>query len=54
VATGDFNSMLDLFNEDAEMHFEGGQRVGPFIRRKGIARGFSVQPPDEQSSLSDL
>jgi hypothetical protein len=47
VLTGNFNAMLDLFTEDAEMHFEGGQSIGPFVGRTGIARGFSARPPDD-------
>jgi hypothetical protein len=39
--------MLNLFTEDAEMHFEGGQSIGPFVGRTGIARGFSTRPPDD-------
>lgn len=50
VARGDFGPMLEAFDEDAEMAFEGIP-VGPFHGRDAIAAAYRAQPPDDQIKL---
>jgi RimJ/RimL family protein N-acetyltransferase len=46
VRTGDFEPMLELFTEDAELAFEGVP-IGPFTGREAIAAAYRERPPDD-------
>jgi steroid Delta-isomerase len=52
VASGDWEPMLALFEEDAELAFEGVP-VGPFRGRGAIAQAYREQPPDDTIELLD-
>jgi RimJ/RimL family protein N-acetyltransferase len=45
--TGDWSSMLERFDDDAEMEFRGIP-VGPFRGRAAIEEAYRVQPPDDE------
>jgi RimJ/RimL family protein N-acetyltransferase len=47
VRTGDWRSMLERFDDDAEMEFRGID-VGPFHGRRGIEDAYRAQPPDDE------
>jgi RimJ/RimL family protein N-acetyltransferase len=47
VRTAEWEPMLDLFTEDAELVFEGVP-AGPFRGRDTIAAAYAQQPPDDQ------
>jgi steroid delta-isomerase len=47
VRTGEWEPMLELFTEDAELVFEGVP-AGPFRGRDTIAAAYAEQPPDDQ------
>jgi steroid delta-isomerase len=47
VRTGDWDSMLERFDEAAEMEFRGVP-AGPFHGRQAIAEAYRVQPPDDE------
>jgi steroid Delta-isomerase len=47
IRTGDFGPMLGLFDDDAELVFEGVP-VGPFRGREEIARAYADRPPDDE------
>jgi steroid delta-isomerase len=52
VRTGDFGPMLERFEDDAELAFEGVP-VGPFRGRDAIARAYRDQPPDDEVRVLD-
>jgi steroid Delta-isomerase len=52
VRTGDWESMLELFADDAELAFEGVP-VGPFAGREAIAAAYRAQPPDDELRVLD-
>jgi steroid Delta-isomerase len=47
VRIGDWRSMLERFDEDAEMEFRGIP-VGPFRGRRAIEEAYRSQPPDDE------
>ena len=47
VASGDFDPLVELFADDAELHFVGVP-AGPFVGRDAIAAAYREQPPDDQ------
>jgi RimJ/RimL family protein N-acetyltransferase len=47
VRTAEWEPMLELFTEDAELVFEGVP-AGPFRGRDTIAAAYAEQPPDDQ------
>jgi steroid Delta-isomerase len=47
VRSGDFDPMLELFSEDAELAFEGVP-VGPFHGLDAIRQAYRESPPDDQ------
>jgi steroid Delta-isomerase len=47
VRSGNWERMLDGFQDDAEMEFRGVP-VGPFTGREAIAAAYREQPPDDQ------
>ena len=47
VRSGDWERMLDGFDDDAELEFRGVP-VGPFTGREAIAAAYREQPPDDQ------
>jgi steroid Delta-isomerase len=47
VRAGDWEQMLDGFQDDAEMEFRGVP-VGPFVGREAIAAAYREQPPDDE------
>jgi hypothetical protein len=47
VRTAEWEPMLELFTEDAELVFEGVP-AGPFRGRDTIAAAYAAQPPDDQ------
>ena len=47
VRTGDWSSMLERLDEDAEMEFRGIP-VGPFEGRAAIEEAYRAQPPDDE------
>jgi steroid delta-isomerase len=47
VRTGDWSSMLERFEDEAEMEFHGIP-VGPFRGKEAIAEAYRVQPPDDE------
>jgi hypothetical protein len=50
VRSGDWEPMLALFADDAELHFEKVP-AGPFAGLEEIRRGYLAQPPDDQIQL---
>ena len=50
VRTGDWSTMLERFDDDAEMEFRGIP-VGPFQGREAIAEAYRTQPPDDELRL---
>jgi len=50
VRTGDWEPMLVLFAEDAELRFENVP-AGPFVGIDEIRRGYREQPPDDEIAL---
>ena len=50
VRTGDWSTMLERFDHDAEMEFRGIP-VGPFQGREAIADAYRTQPPDDELRL---
>jgi len=47
VRTGDWSSMLERFDDAAEMEFRGIP-VGPFHGKEAIAEAYRAQPPDDE------
>jgi len=47
VRTGDWSSMLERFEDGAEMEFRGVP-VGPFHGKAAIAEAYRAQPPDDE------
>ena len=47
VRTGDWESMLEQLDEDAELEFRGIP-VGPFAGRDAIRDAYREQPPDDE------
>jgi steroid Delta-isomerase len=47
VRSGDWERMLDGFQEDAKLEFQGVP-VGPFTGREAIAAAYREQPPDDR------
>jgi hypothetical protein len=47
VRSGDWDSMLAGFGDDAEMEFRGIP-VGPFAGKEAIAAAYREQPPDDE------
>ena len=47
MRTGDWESMLAGFDDDAEMEFRGVS-VGRFHGRDAIAEAYRAQPPDDE------
>jgi hypothetical protein len=47
VSSRDFGPLVELFADDAELHFEGVP-AGPFVGRDAIAAAYREQPPDDQ------
>jgi hypothetical protein len=47
VRTGDWSSMLQGFEDEAEMEFRGIP-VGPFYGKEAIAEAYRVQPPNDE------
>ena len=47
VRSGDFEPMLELFTEDAELAFEGVP-VGPFRGIDAIREAYHERPPDDE------
>jgi steroid Delta-isomerase len=47
VRTGDWESMMAHFTDDAELRFEGVP-AGPFEGRDEIAQAYREQPPDDE------
>ncbi len=52
VRSGDWNAMLELFADDAELEFVGIP-VGPFAGREAITAAYAAQPPDDEIVLLD-
>jgi steroid Delta-isomerase len=52
VRTGDWSSMLERFDDAAEMEFRGIP-VGPFHGKQAIAEAYRAQPPDDELRLLD-
>ena len=52
VRSGDFQPMVDLFTDDAELIFEG-LPVGPFRGHAAIAAAYRMQPPNDEIELLD-
>jgi RimJ/RimL family protein N-acetyltransferase len=52
VRTGDWDSMLELFADDATLTFEGAA-IGPFDGRDAIAAAYRERPPDDEVSVKD-
>lgn len=50
VVSGDFEAMLGLFCDDAEMRFSGIP-IGPFNGLEQIARAFAHDPPADSLEL---
>ena len=50
VRTGDFEPMLELFDEHAELAFEGIP-VGPFQGLAAIRSAYREQPPDDELDI---
>lgn len=50
VRTGDFESMLALFREDASFEITGLD-VGPFVGRRAVRDAFARMPPDDELRL---
>jgi hypothetical protein len=47
VSSRDFDPLVELFADDAELRFEGVP-AGPFVGRDAIAAAYREQPPDDQ------
>jgi hypothetical protein len=47
VRTGNFGPMLEQFNDDAELFFEG-VAAGPFLGKHAIADAYASNPPDDE------
>jgi steroid delta-isomerase len=47
VRTGDWDSMLEQFDDAAEMDFRGIP-VGPYVGKEAIAAAYREQPPDDE------
>ena len=47
IRSGDWEPMLALFTDDAELVFEGVP-AGPFVGREAIADAYRRQPPDDE------
>jgi steroid Delta-isomerase len=52
VRTGDWEPMLELLTEDADLEFTGIP-VGPFHGRDAIADAYRTSPPDDEIVLLD-
>lgn len=52
VRSGDFDPLVTLFADDAELSFEGVP-VGPFRGREAIAGAYAAQPPTDTMSVLD-
>jgi len=53
VVSGDFASMLELFANDAEIHFFNTP-FGPCIGRSAIEQAFATNPPSDQLELLEV
>lgn len=53
VRTGDYEPMLALFADDAELIF-AGPPVGPFHGKDEIRAGYAAAPPDDTMRAFDL
>jgi len=53
VRTGEFDGLVELYEEDGELVFEGVP-VGPFRGRKAIAEAYRVRPPDDELRLTTV
>jgi steroid delta-isomerase len=47
VRSGDWDSMLAGFEDEAEMEFRGIP-IGPFVGKEAIAAAYREQPPDDE------
>lgn len=52
IRTRDWTQMLELFDADATLRFEGVP-VGPFEGREAIAQAYRSQPPDDRVRIID-
>jgi hypothetical protein len=50
VADGDWEPMLERFNEDSELHFENVP-TGPFVGLDAIRQAYADQPPTDTVQL---
>ncbi|MGZ4352372.1 MAG: nuclear transport factor 2 family protein [Gaiellaceae bacterium] len=50
VRSADWAPMLELFDDGAELDFEGVP-VGPFVGREAIAAAYRERPPDDEIVL---
>jgi hypothetical protein len=50
VRSGDWEPMLALFADDAELRFENVP-AGPFVGLEEIRRGYADRPPDDEIRL---
>jgi hypothetical protein len=53
VRTGDFEPLLELFAEDAQLHFRGIPH-GPFSGIREITAVFDAHPPDDELIAADV
>ena len=53
VRTGDFGPMVDHFDDDAVMVFEGVP-AGPYKGRAGILEAYTSNPPDDEVDVTDV
>jgi RimJ/RimL family protein N-acetyltransferase len=53
VRSGDFALMLEQFDDDTDMRFEGVP-VGPFVGVDAIAQAYRERPPDDQLDVLDV
>ena len=53
VVSGDFDSLVALFADDATLVF-AGIPVGPFEGRDAIAAAYAAQPPTDTMTILDL
>ncbi|GAB3981530.1 hypothetical protein GCM10027615_62350 [Plantactinospora veratri] len=53
VESGNFNTLVDSFAENATMSFED-MPFGPFRGRNAIASAYHAQPPDDTIEVVDV
>jgi hypothetical protein len=53
VRTAEWQPLVDLFSDDAELRFENVP-VGPFVGRDAIRRAYDERPPDDELVLLGL